>query len=306
MYTIKEAAARTGVGAPLIRAWERRYGVVSPARTRSGYRMYDEVSLRTLVAMRSLVDAGWTASEAARAIRSGEVAIDDVAAASRTDGPGDLAPAIGAARRADLVARFVSAAEDASTNATEAALDEILGSGSFEAVVDDLLLPAAAALGDAWAMGRLSVAGEHAASAAVLRRLAAVYQGAGIPGRASVIVGLPPGSRHELGALAFAAALRRRGVGVLYLGPDVPVDGWLDAVRRTRAGAVVVGVVTQDDRGPAWTVVNALVAVGMPLIALGGAAAPRDGSVEAPVVVVPDRVVEAAEAVARAIGRRRR
>ena len=42
MYTIKEAAARSGVGAPLIRAWERRYGVVNPTRTRAGYRLYDD------------------------------------------------------------------------------------------------------------------------------------------------------------------------------------------------------------------------------------------------------------------------
>ncbi|MBE3074340.1 MAG: MerR family DNA-binding transcriptional regulator, partial [Actinobacteria bacterium] len=41
MYTIKEASARSGVGAPLIRAWERRYGVVTPTRTASGYRLYD-------------------------------------------------------------------------------------------------------------------------------------------------------------------------------------------------------------------------------------------------------------------------
>ena len=112
----------------------------------------------------------------------------------------------------------------------------MLASGSFESVVDDLLLPAAAALGDAWASGRLSVGGEHAASAAMARRLGAAFQAAGAPGKVSVVVGLPPGSRHELGALAFAAALRRRGVGVLYLGPDVTVDGWIDAVTRTALG----------------------------------------------------------------------
>jgi DNA-binding transcriptional MerR regulator len=36
MYNIKEAAARAGVSVPVLRAWERRYGVVAPARTRSG------------------------------------------------------------------------------------------------------------------------------------------------------------------------------------------------------------------------------------------------------------------------------
>ena len=57
-------------------------------------------------------------------------------------------------------------------------------------------------LGDAWADGRVSVAGEHAASHAVFRRLAAAYQAAGrsAPAERSILVGLPPGARHELGA----------------------------------------------------------------------------------------------------------
>ena len=45
MYKIKEAAARSGVSVPLLRAWERRYGIVSPTRTASGYRLYDEDAL---------------------------------------------------------------------------------------------------------------------------------------------------------------------------------------------------------------------------------------------------------------------
>ena len=91
-----------------------------------------------------------------------------------------------------MIERFVAAAEASSASATEAALDEMFASGSFELVVDDVLLPAAAALGDAWASGRLSVGGEHAASAAVARRLGAAFQAAGAPGKVSVVVGLPP------------------------------------------------------------------------------------------------------------------
>jgi len=302
MYTIKEAASRTGVGAPLIRAWERRYGVIEPTRTASGYRLYDEMGIRTLRTMRSLVEGGWTASEAARAIRAGEVDLldgEDRVARSGTDATA------GATNRARLIERFVASAEAAAPADTEAVLDEILASGSFEAVVDDLLLPATAALGDAWAAGRISVAAEHAASAAVGRRLAAIFQSAGAPGRVTVVVGLPPGARHELGALAFAAALRRRGVGVLYLGPDVTIDGWVDAVERTRAKAAVIGVVIPDDRPAAMAVVEALSGRGLGLIAIGGDAAapsvvPADGT-----AVLPARVVDAASVVAAAVGRRR-
>ena len=302
MYTIKEAAARSGVGAPLIRAWERRYGVVAPTRAPSGYRLYDDTTINILVTMRNLVESGWTASEAARAITAGEVVPGDEAAGAA----GSRAPAASAAaaHRTRMIIRFVSAAEATSPAETESALDAILAAGSFEAVVDDLLLPAAAALGDAWAAGRLSVAAEHAASAAVARRLGASYQAAGVATRPSVVVGLPPGSRHELGALAFAAALRRRGVGVLYIGPDVTVEGWVDAVRRTSSRAAVIGVVTPDDRAAAAKVVEALRSAGVPLIAAGGAATGPALAPAGEVLLLPERVVEAAAIVADAVRRR--
>ena len=307
MYTIKEASARTGVGAPLIRAWERRYGVVKPTRTPSGYRLYDDATINVLLTMRALTESGWTASEAARAILAGEVAVDEVAVAPvavATAVPRAPAPSAAATHRAGTIARFVSAAEMASPVETEAALDAILAAGSFEAVVDDLLLPAVAALGDSWVAGRLSVAAEHAASAAVARRLAAVYQAAGIPTRPSVVVGLPPGARHELGALAFAAALRRRRVGVLYLGADVTVDGWVDVFARTRARAAVIGVVTAADREAAAEVVMALQALAVPIIAVGGPAARPELAPTNGMRVLPERIVEAAAAIAEALGRR--
>jgi methanogenic corrinoid protein MtbC1 len=300
MYTIKEASARTGVGAPLIRAWERRYGVIKPTRAPSGYRLYDDATLRVLLAMRSLVESGWTASEAARAIAAGEVSADEIA--GRPGGVGSGAPA--ERYQARMITEFVAAAESASSDGTESVLDEMLASGSFEAVIDTLVLPAAAALGDAWATGRLSVGAEHAASAAVARRLAAMFQAAGVPGRTSVVVGLPPGARHDLGAMAFAVALRRRGVAVLYLGRDVTVDGWVDAVTRTRAKAAVIGTVMAADAEAAAPVVEALRPLGLRLLAVGGAAATPETASRLGATGLPSRVVDAARAVADALGRR--
>ncbi len=300
MYTIRQAAARTGVGAPLIRAWERRYGVVQPTRTPSGYRLYDDAGLRVLLTMRTLVEAGWAASEAARTIRANEVALVDL--------PEPASPVATRARpgtnRGDTVERFVAAASAKTPRETEAVLDEILASGSYEAIVDDLLLPSAAALGDAWAAGRISVGAEHASSGAIARRLAAAFQAAGAPGPAQAVVGLPPGSRHELGALAFAVALRRRGVGVLYLGADVTVEGWAEAVTRTGARIAVIGIVTADDRASAADVIRELAARGIPTIALGGRAASADLDPAGRASVLPDRVVEAADVIAGAVDRR--
>ena len=69
MYTIRQAAARTGLSVPIIRVWERRYGVVQPSRTPAGYRLYDDESIARLAAMRRLVaEEGWQPSQAAQRV----------------------------------------------------------------------------------------------------------------------------------------------------------------------------------------------------------------------------------------------
>jgi DNA-binding transcriptional MerR regulator/methylmalonyl-CoA mutase cobalamin-binding subunit len=250
MYTIKEAARLTGVSESSLRAWERRYGVVTPRRSEAGYRLYDPVSLETVSRMRRLVAAGWPTAEAARAVRS---APDEVGAAAHRE-------------------QFLTSAALMDAAGTEESLDRGWSLGSFEHVMDSWLFPALEALGDGWARGEIDVAAEHAASHAVHRRLAAAFEAAGSRSRGHcVVVGLPPGSRHELGGLAFATALRRRGFDVLYLGADVPVSSWQSAVGRHAATAAVLSVVMPEDRPAAVAVAERLQAddPGL-LVAAGG------------------------------------
>lgn len=301
MYTIRQAAARSGVGVALLRAWERRYGVVSPGRTPGGYRLYDDAAIARLRAMRVLVDSGWAPSQAAEAVLSGTAGTapgggEVGGSTAPLDSP--LAVAVGPRTPATDVDALVTEARAYDTVGLETALDEILGRGSFEAVVDDLLLPAVAALGTAWADGRIDVAAEHLASAAVQRRLAALFDLAGRPGAEHpVLVGLPPGCRHEIGALAFAVALRRRGLDVLYLGPDTPVASWVHVATESGAEAAVVGVPRRADVGPARAVLEAL-AHARPTLVLAtggtaGLAAAHDVA-----AFLPARVVDAAATLA--------
>ncbi len=296
MYSIKQASIRSGVSVPLIRAWERRYGLVAPKRTPSGYRLYDDQAIATLVRVRELTESGWTASEASRAVLAGEVTVGPAV----TDAPPPLTDEAAHARQTALVQRFVKAAADMDIAATSAALDEIFAQGSFEAIVDDLLMPALIALGEAWADGHVDVAAEHAASAAVHRRLAALYEAAASGGEPSVVIGLPPGSRHELGALAFAVALRRLGTGVLYLGPDVPVASWVHVIEQNKARVVIMPIVQVVDRAPGLEVAEALRAIdGGPVLAVGGGNSEWDEAREAGMVVLPSRINEAAGVAAR-------
>jgi methanogenic corrinoid protein MtbC1 len=294
MYSIKQASIRSGVSVPLVRAWERRYGLVSPKRTPSGYRLYDDDAIATLIRVKELTENGWSASEASRAVLAGEVPIVPAPGRSRA-----FDDDVGPAHHAELIDHFVRSASVMDISATAADLDEMFALGSFESVVDDLLMPALVALGRAWSDGTLDVAAEHAASAAVHRRLSALFEAAAVTSDARVVVGLPPGARHELGALAFAVAVRRLGVGVLYLGADVPIASWARAAGQEPARVAVIAVVQATDQAMALAVGNALRSVGdAPVVAFGGRASRWDGAREAGIVVLPERIVDAARVAA--------
>src|SRR6476620_4280216 len=66
VYTVGRTAELTGVSTGTLRKWEQRYGVVVPQRSPGNYRLYDDDAVRRLSVMRTLVDAGWTAQEAAK------------------------------------------------------------------------------------------------------------------------------------------------------------------------------------------------------------------------------------------------
>jgi MerR family transcriptional regulator, light-induced transcriptional regulator len=293
MYTIKEASARSGVGIPLLRAWERRYGVVSPTRTSSGYRLYDEDAIARLVAMRRLIDEGWAPQQAAARIRAAEP--DELREAGRgapsaqIDGTGTaMAQRMEASEHEALVDRIVDAAARLDGTGLDATLDETFAALRFEAAWQGVLLPALRRIGDGWHRGEISVAGEHATSQTIHRRLAMAFEAAGAaPPDPPVLVGLAPGARHEFGALAFATAARRAGLPVLYLGPDLPVDSWVSASVDRGATAAVIGVPRRADVERAREVVTAL-AERRPdgLVVLGGTHADRVGAAHA--VRLPD------------------
>jgi methylmalonyl-CoA mutase cobalamin-binding subunit len=111
-----------------------------------------------------------------------------------------------------------------------------------------------------------------------------------------VVVGLPPGCRHEIGTLAFAVALRRRGVDVLYLGPDTPVASWAHAALEGDAAAAVIGVPRRADVGPARDVASALLASGRDMVvAVGG---PASAAAQGSTHLLPTRVIDAAAELA--------
>jgi MerR family transcriptional regulator, light-induced transcriptional regulator len=295
MYTIKQAAARSGVSVPTARAWERRYGVVHPQRTPSGYRLYDDEAIGRLIAMRYLVEShGVRPSQAAEQVEAAGTDVAQLVERARASAVHTATPPSEPAPRIQqLVDHFVAAAGHLDVPRMERILDEAFATERFEAAVEHVVFPALRAVGDRWSAGSLDVAMEHAASETIRRRLARFYDALGSGGDPQVIVGLPPGGHHEIGALAYAIAARRQGAEVVYLGADVPVASWLIAAEATRAGMAVVGVIGASDVPSAAEVVTALRSTSRPLaIALGGPRAQELGE-QSNAIVLPTGVEDA-------------
>src|SRR4051794_23117080 len=62
---IGELSKRTGVSPELLRAWERRYGLLHPTRSPSGLRLYSPPDVERVHVMRGHLAHGLAAAEAA-------------------------------------------------------------------------------------------------------------------------------------------------------------------------------------------------------------------------------------------------
>ena len=229
MVTIRQAAQLTGVPEHTLRAWERRYGSFRTARTAGGYRLYDAEALARVRAMKQLVASGRPPREAAAEV------------ARRLPHSHGKEPH-------DAAQHLVEALKSMDAATAKRLIDEQFALRSYEAVVDDWLMPTLVRVGDAWANGDISVAAEHLAANIVMRRLAAAFDAVGPnPRTPPAIIGAPSGITHELGLMAFAVALRRAGAATIYLGADVPAQAWSEAVGTTGAAISITAIPRRSD-----------------------------------------------------------
>jgi DNA-binding transcriptional MerR regulator len=220
---IGELARRTGVASELLRAWERRYGLLSPMRTPAGYRLYSAADVRRIRRMRELLATGLSAAEAARETLAEPVSAVESASAELHEAIAEL--------------------DDA---AAHSAFDRLLADYSLDAVLEGVVLPLLRELGDGWARGDVSIAQEHFASNVLRGRLLGLARGwdRGVGPRA--VLACPPGERHDLGLLIFGLALREHGWRITFLGADTPLESLAGAVDTLAPDALVLAVIDPE------------------------------------------------------------
>jgi DNA-binding transcriptional MerR regulator len=225
-YPIRAVSRLTGVGIDTLRAWERRYGAVTPSRDDRG-RLYSESDIARLRLLHQAVLGGHGIGRVAALSNEELRRLQRVAVAAP-------AATVDGGFRAAL-ARFDGVAIDRELGRLAAVL-------APADLVRDILLPAIRDVGDQWNRGRGGIAREHLMSAAMRHLLGSYLRLHAQPlAAARVIFATPSGDRHEIGTLGAAMLAASRGFGVTYLGPDLPAAQIVDAARA--AGNVSVLVV---------------------------------------------------------------
>jgi DNA-binding transcriptional MerR regulator len=285
LLRIGELSKRTGVSAELLRAWERRYGLLHPTRSSGGLRLYDSADVERVRLMRRHLDAGLAAAEAADA------------ASRETVGDEASPPALSSA---SLRAELADALDGFDEPRAQATLDRLLAATTLGALLSDVVLPYLHELGERWARGEASVAQEHFATAVLCGRLLGLARdwGAGI-GPTAVLACLP-GEQHELGLIAFGLALRGRGWRIVYLGPDAPLDTVEESCRRLQPRLVVLSAVSARRVRPVVDQLRELAT--HQRLALGGAAAASSVAESDGVLLLTDGPIAEAARVTRLAG----
>jgi MerR family transcriptional regulator, light-induced transcriptional regulator len=229
---IGELSRRVGVTPEVLRAWERRYGILSPTRTEGGFRLYGEDDERRIRRMLQHLERGLSAAEAARLARAEPAARLDPAAGT-DDGGG--APTV--AVLSEQLRRALDGFDDLGAHS---ALDRLLGSYPLESVLADAVLPYLHELGERWARVEASVAQEHFASALLRGRLLALARGWGRGRGPQALLACVPGDQHDLGLICFGLALRAHGWRVTYLGADTPLPTLTETANLLQPALVVV------------------------------------------------------------------
>lgn len=246
---------RTGLTPDVIRVWERRYGVVEPARDAAGNRLYTDADVARLDLLARAVEGGRSIGRIAE-LPEGELADlvrSDATArwrASTREGPG-----LGDRVEADeAAASFVDAAMQRARGLDAAGLEAVLERAAMllgvRVFLERVVAPLQRRIGEEWHAGVLGVAHEHLASGVMVPLLGRLRSRMPTSSTAPLLaVATPSGERHEVGALLAAAVASSEGWRVLYLGPDLPASEIALAAASAGAQAVALSVVRSAGSG---------------------------------------------------------
>jgi len=235
-YNLKVIVAETGIKPDTLRAWERRYGLPNPKRTKGKHRLYSQHDLDLIKWLLARQSEGLSISRAVKLWKQlEEDGQNPLLAYGEVVEETAVSPPLTGNRIDDLRQGWIDACHQFDEAGAEQALAQAFAIYPPETVCLQVLMKGLSAIGNQWYEGSVSVQQEHFASALAMRRLHTLLSAAPPPTRRErIIVACPPQEEHTFAPLLIALMLRYRGWDVIYLGADVPaerLESTLDVIR---------------------------------------------------------------------------
>ncbi len=232
-FSIKEIESLTGVKAHTLRIWEQRYGMITPKRTDTNIRYYDESDLKKLLNVSLLNRNGYKISEIAS--MDAETLMQEVLKLSQEKSDYEN----------QLQALTLTMLE-----LNEAAFEQLLNKSilqmGLEKTMMNLIFPFFRTIGIMWQTGSINPAHEHFITNIVRQKLIVAIDGqqnlSDIWSKKFMLF-LPEGEFHEIGLLFANYAIRARGGRVVYIGANVPFND-LSTVYRVYSPDYLFTVIT--------------------------------------------------------------
>lgn len=234
IYSIKAVSHISGVTEPTLRAWEKRYSVLTPQRTESGHRRYTKRDIYRVMWLRQRLEEGMSISQASTLLQTqpDEVLLEAVQSEFKVN-PAKNGNGNGVIKRARLEEqvrspeRLTEELLKAFTSYNEARAEDLLaeaaGLYSPEQLCLGIIQPVLVEIGERWLRNEVTVATEHFATTICRNRLNAMLESLPIvEGGPLILMACAPQEFHELGTIITTFFLRRYGWRVIYLGQNVP------------------------------------------------------------------------------------
>ncbi|MVP00676.1 MerR family transcriptional regulator [Paenibacillus lutrae] len=234
MYSMKRASELLGISVVKIRAWENRYGIISPKRSSGGHRLLSDEDLARLRFLKEQIEEnGLKISEAVLLLQQRKsVPPEQDAEQSVTGKSYDV-----------FIEKLYTDLINFNSAQADQTIDLVFALYDLEETFRSIFGPVLYRIGEKWEAGEITVIQEHFASETIMRRLSALFRVFPInPSLPVVLAFCPEGERHHLGLLSFSLFLRKRGVNVLYSGPDTPLKELEGIIQKQQVSFIAVSV----------------------------------------------------------------
>ena len=236
-WSIAEVERETGLGKDTLRVWERRYGFPVPMRDKLGERAYPDEQVQRLRLLKRLLDAGHRPGKVVALPLEqlqGMLQAAPVATAGRISAGADpLHPELEDAQD------WVQWLSSDRTDMVRQTLQQQIVREGLGHVIDRLVAPLCALVGQAWMRGEVSVYQEHLFTEtlqSVLREAIASVDASGQTLQQSprVLLTTTPGEQHGLGLLMAECHFALESCTRFVLGTSTPIVDIVLAARQLR------------------------------------------------------------------------